>query len=264
MDMPLVPVRFSHLKLMALSPAHYLAATVKETPAIERGRALHSIILGGQRVTYYEGKVRRGKDYDLFCRENKDAQVLTRRDFDAVNGMAEAVFANKRAMEVLQGQHELEVDWQYLGRACQSHIDCLGPGGEYVTELKSTMSSSPEKFSYQAARMGYFAQVAFYRQAVLEARLGTPRTVYFVAIEQAPPHVVSVFEATPHALESGDKAVRAWFERLLGCEAANDWPGYVQDIVPLDTPNEGIEITYGDGGGEEEPAHDPVTGEVAA
>lgn len=244
----LPPVRFSHLKLMALSPAHYHAWADKETPAIERGRALHSIILGGQRVTYYPGKVRRGGEYDAFCKENHDAHVLNKGDFDKVCAMADAVFANKRAMEVLAGQHELEVDWEYLGRKCQSHIDCLGPGGEWITELKSTVSSSPAKFAYQAAHMGYFAQVAYYRAAVLQAQLGVPRTVYFVAVEQAPPHVVTVMEVAPHALESGAKSVRAWFERLLSCEAANDWPGYVQDIVPLDTPDEGIEFTFGDEG----------------
>jgi hypothetical protein len=257
----LLPVRFSHLKLMALSPAHYNAWVEKETPAIERGRALHSIILGGQRVTYYPGKVRRGGEYDAFCRENKDAQVLTKNDYGKVCAMADAVFANKRAMEVLVGQHELEVEWEFLGRKCQSHIDCLGPAGDWITELKSTVSSDPGKFSYQAAKMGYFAQVAYYQAAVQAAQLGVPRTVYFVAVEQEPPHVVSVMEATPHALESGAKSVRLWFERLLQCEAANDWPGYVQDIVPIDTPDD-IEFTFGDegeGGGEA-----PNGGEAAA
>jgi hypothetical protein len=234
----LLPVRFSNLKLMALSPAHYHAALVKETYSIERGRALHSIILGGQRVIGYPGKVRRGKEYNAFCAANADAQVLTLGDFDKAVAMAEAVFAHPRAMEVLAGRHELEVDWTFLGRRCQSHIDVLGPAGEYVTELKSTVSSNPDKFSWQAQRMAYFPQVAYYREAVLQAGLGVPRHVYFVAVEQVPPHVVTVMEVTEHALEMGAKAVRLWFERLLGCEAANDWPGYVQDIVPLDTPVE--------------------------
>lgn len=48
------PVHFSRLKLMALSPAHYLAADEhrEETPAMRMGSLVHARTLGGELIVY--------------------------------------------------------------------------------------------------------------------------------------------------------------------------------------------------------------------
>ena len=237
------PVRFSRLKLMALSPAHYHAATQQPTGAKERGSALHSLVLGGKQVVAYPGKVRRGKEYDEFLAAHADAIILTKSDWSRATGMAEAVTNHRQAMEVLRGQHEVEVDWSYLGRACQSHVDVFTV--DYVTELKSTASSNPDKFAWQSLRYLYDAQLAFYMEAILSSGLGVPREAFVVAVESCAPYVVSVMRATERALDHGRRSCRLWMERLLGCEAANEWPGYVGSIVPLDVPEDEPELTFG-------------------
>jgi PDDEXK-like domain of unknown function (DUF3799) len=255
------PVRFTHLKLMALSAAHYLEAARKETGSMERGTALHSLVLGGKQVLAYPGKVRRGKEYDAFVAANTNAQILTASDYGRAAGMAEAVLRNRQAMEVLAGQHELEIDWTCLGRKCQSHLDVLGGGGQWITELKSAVSSNPDRFAWQSQRMAYNAQLAFYWEAVLQSGLGVPRDAYVVAVESSAPYVVTVMRLTARALDQGQRSFRLWLERLLGCEAANEWPGYAEGIVPLDVPEDDAELVFG---GAELPEHDPETGEVAA
>jgi len=260
-QLELEPVRFSGLKAMALSPAHYRAAVERDGQEKQRGRALHSIILGGKRVVGYPGKVRRGKEFEAFANDNHDAEILTMADYERAAGMAAAVRACPRAMDMLVGRHEMEIDWTFLGRRCQSHVDVVGPAGEYVTELKSTVSSHPDRFAWQSRRMAYHAQLAFYAEAVLQAGLGVPRDLYVVAVESRPPYVVTCMRLAPRALEEGRKCVRLWMERLLGCEASGEWPGYVGDIVPLDVPDDDLELTFGGGDG---PDFDPETGEVAA
>lgn len=255
----LVPVRFSNLKLMGLSPAHYHAATVKETYAIERGRALHSLVLGGQRVIGYPGKVRAGKAWEQFKADNPDANILAYNEFPKVRAMADAIEAHPIAQQLLEGQHELEVDWSYLGRSCQSHIDVVGPGGRWVTELKTTVSSNPDRFAWQAHKMAYFGQVAFYLDALRTAGLAEPTDAYVVAVEATEPFVVTTMRVAEDALEMGRRTVRLWMEQLLACEAADQWPGYVQGIVDLHAPSNDIEFTYGDEGG-----GDPDGGEAAA
>jgi len=259
------PVRYSNLKLMALSPAHYHAAAKKDTGAMQRGRALHSLVLGGARVIGYPGKTRYGKQWDAFKAANTDAEILTGKEFDKVRAMAESVLHHKIAMQVLEGQHEVEVDWTYLGRKCQSHVDSIAPDGKWVAELKSTVSSEPGRFAWQSHKMAYGGQVAFYLDAVRAAGLGEPTDAYVVAVEAAEPFVVTVLHVEEDALELGRRCVRLWMEQLLNCEAANDWPGYAQGIVPLHAPSQDINFTFGDEDEDgEEPAHDPVTGEVAA
>lgn len=238
-------VRFSRLKLMALSPAHYLEAAQRETYSKERGSALHSLVLGGKRVLAYPGKVRRGKEFDAFVAANTNAQILTKSDYARAEGMAASVRRHKRAMQVLAGQHEVELDWKFLGRDCQSHIDVIGGGGEWVCELKSAVSSQPDRFAWHAKKFAYNAQLAFYWEAVLQSGLGVPRDAFVVAVESAPPYVVTVMRLTGQALDLGRRSFRLWMERLLGCEAANEYPGYAQDIVPLDIPDDDAPLVFG-------------------
>jgi hypothetical protein len=246
-------VRYSRLKLMALSAAHSPAWAEKDTPALERGKALHAIVLGGPPVLCYPGKVRNGKEWEAWQAANDGAIILNRSDYALVAGMAEEVLRHRDATALLAGEHEVEIDWSYLGRPCQSHVDVIGQGGGSITELKSSVSSSPDRFPYLAHRMNYAGQLAFYLQAVEQARGVRPKTAYVVAVEQTPPHVVTAMEAAPDFLELGERTVRLFMERLLGCEAANEWPGYVQGIVGLHAPAGDIEFTF-----------DAETGEAAA
>jgi exodeoxyribonuclease VIII len=253
-------LRYSRLKLMALSPAHYQAWADKDTAAMERGRAVHAMVLGGPPVLPYPGKVRNGKQWEEFLAANDGAIIPNRTDYAIAAGMAEAVLRHRDAPRVLAGEHEVEIDWACLGRACQSHVDVIGEGSRYLTELKSTVCSAPERFPWLAHKMNYAGQLAFYRMAIEATRGVRVQDVYTVAVEQTPPHVVTVFRVEDDFLELGDKTVRAFMEKLLACEKANEWPGYVQSIVPLHAPAEDIEITYGGDG----PDFDPTTGEVAA
>lgn len=237
------PVRFSRLKLIARSPAHYAGATVEETLAMERGTAVHSILLGGKRVISY-GKARNEKhaEYQQFKADNPDALILTEAECAKANAMAKAVNANRLAVRVLDGAHELETEWRFGQRGCAGRIDVLNPG--WVCELKCTVSSDPDKFQWQAMRMGYFAQVAWYMDGVTAAGLAAPELGYIVAVESTPPFPVTVFAVTQRALEQGRAQYRGWFERLRVCEESNEWPPYAQSVVPLDVPEENGELDF--------------------
>lgn len=232
------PVRFSRLKLMALSPAHYLSATVDDTRSIELGAAFDHIVFGTRQVVAYPGKVRRGKEFDAFSAEHKDDLVVTQSELAEANAMAEAVFINKHAVEVLTGTNQPELNWKWMGRDCQSHPDVIGPGFEYITDLKSSVSSNPDKFRWQALRMGYFAQLAFYGHAVEFLSGVRPKSYHIVCVESRPPYVVTVYRLTDRALELGRRCCRLWMERLLQCESSKFWPGYSQGVVALDAPDD--------------------------
>lgn len=240
----LPPVRYSHLKHMARSPAHYLGAVVAKSPNIEKGTAVHSLVLGGKRIIAYPGKVRNGGEWEAFKAANADAEILTKNDFEKAKAMADSVKSNRTAMKVLEGRHELEVDWTYMGRACQSHIDNVG--ADFVTELKSGMTSDPARFFWHSLRMHYAGQVAFYDEACRAKKLCDPKAHYIVCVEAAAPFVTTTFQLTERALEQGRRSFRLWFERLLACEAAGSWPGYCESVVDLDVPEEEPELTFGD------------------
>ena len=230
------PVRFHHLRAFGRSAAHGQHALEggedEETYSMERGSALHHIVFGTKKViAYHEGKPRRGKEWDAFEAENADAEILTSKDYEKANRMAEAVLTHRLAMGVLAGAHEQTFTFDWLGRKCRATPDVRTL--EYVTELKSTVDGEPERFVWQVRRLGYHAALAWYLQAVALSELGQPKDAFIVAVESSPPWVVTVRQLTPATLDIGARQVRLWMERLIGCEAAGVYPGYSQTIVPL-------------------------------
>ena len=236
------PVRFSRLKLMAASPAHYHANLVKQTRCMERGSAADCLILGTRPVIAYPGKVRGGGEWEEFrdAPEHAGSLIVTRSELSEAQAIAAAVAASPRAMRVLKGEHQKEIFWKFCGRECVSHLDVLGPKGAYVTELKVSQTSNPNRFRWHALKMMYHAQLGFYGQAAESLTGKEPRGYFIVCVEATAPHVVTVFRLTKKAVQLGRMACRAWFERLLQCEAQDFWPGYSQAIVDLDGADDDI------------------------
>ena len=81
--------------------------------------------------------------------------------------------------------------------------------------------------------MGYHSQLAWYRNGAAQNGLDVDGC-FTIAVETKPPHCVTVMQMTENALRIGEKRYSAWMERLKICEAADEWPGYVQDVVPFD------------------------------
>lgn len=226
------PVRFSHLKNMARSPAHYLHALYadKQTPAMRLGKLVHAVILGGAEYAVYEGK-RQGKAWELFALDHADQDIVTATELATAQAMAAAVERHPESKFLLGGPHEQELDFEIAGRRCQAHVDVVG--GLHITELKTGQTSQPGRFEWHALRMQYHAQLAWYLDAM--RAIGSPRTnAYILMVEAYAPHVVTAFQATERALEEGRKRYRVWFEQLMNCEESNIWPGYCDAILPLD------------------------------
>lgn len=65
-------VRFSRLKLFARSAAHYQENPAWASSSLDKGTGVHSILLKGQRVTYY---VRPPSEYEMALASNRDVLV---------------------------------------------------------------------------------------------------------------------------------------------------------------------------------------------
>lgn len=230
-----VPVRFSRLKHMAQSPAHYLASLEdrRDTGPMLFGRACHSAVLGGS-FAVYDGE-RRGKAWESFKAEHDGEDIITATEHDRVRRVADAVAAHPLAARLLTGDRELPIAWERQGRACSSRLDCLG--ASWVADLKTSNTSEPNRFGRMAIRMGYHAQLAWYQDAARFIGRAAP-DAFLVAVETSAPYAVTVMQLTSRALEEGRKLCRIWFERLLTCEEVDVWPGYCESAVDLDVPEE--------------------------
>lgn len=240
-------VRFSNLKHMALSPAHYLSACesgFEETISMKLGSGTHAMLLG-KPWCVFTGKVRNGKAWDAFEAEHADKCILNQREADEAQRMVDSVLRNADAVLLLHGltyEHALHFRNELQGRLCRATPD--GYNDSRVVELKSTRSAHPERFMRDAFFRYYHAQLAWYLDALRASwtigELGRalcgsgPTEAFIVAVENKAPYAVQCFELTPRLLEQGRAQCRGWLERVVQCERANVWPAYCESIVKFD------------------------------
>jgi len=249
-------LRFSRLKLMAECPMMYLANAQARSSILDKGSGVHSLLLGGKRVVYYDKETatgrsapRNGKDWEAFKALNEDALILSRSEYDVSNRIADAVRSNELAMMALTGVKEQTLRFEWQGLQARTTPDCRANDHSFVTELKTCRSSRPGRFSSQAFWMYYHAQMAFHIEGMKANGLvkrGQIPTAYIVAVCSAEPYPVTVFKLTDKALEQGRKSLILWTEQLRGCIESRHFPAYSQAVVDLDVP-EGDELVFADG-----------------
>lgn len=237
------PLRFSRLKLMSKSPSHYAAYVPQETGAMETGTAADKLLLGGK-VIAYPGPTRRGKEYDAFAAVHADKLIVTQKEYAVADGIAQAVSACDDAMRLLTGIRQGTMLWDFNGRPCRGTPDVRGEG--FLTDLKTGETSDPRFFPFKVRRFAYHAQMSFYETGVALANLPPVSESYIVAVEQAPPHVVTVYRLTAATIELGARLWRLWLEQLQVCEASGAFPPYSQSIVDLDLLDDNELVELGD------------------
>lgn len=237
------PVRFSRLSKMARSAAHYACGVYEETAAMRIGSATHSFLLGDETaVAVYPGPVRRGKEYEAFAAEHEGAVILLPSELRAAEGMRESILKHARAVELLNGTREKTHHWKWMGRYCRGTPDVFT--ADRIVELKTTRSSDPRKFPFQARSMHYPSQLAWYQNGLELAGLPMPPACFIVAVESAPPYPVVVYDLTTELIEQGLRSCRLWMERLKVCEETRCFPAYAESDVTLDIADNELDLDF--------------------
>lgn len=235
-------IRYSHLRMMAKSPAHYAAAAAGvwrlDSPAARLGVLVHGLVLGGDRAPIvYEGE-RRGKAWQEFQAAHEGAEIVTRAEADRAEPIAAAVRSDRVAGVLLASSdawRERRLEWTIGGGECSGTPDYFDPATGTLIDLKTCSVASPREFGRHSWSYHYHAQLAWYRHAL--RTLGHEvRAAYLVAVETSAPHAVACYRLSDRLLDEGDRAWRAWWEALSVCRAADAWPGYAEAAIDLDVP----------------------------
>jgi hypothetical protein len=239
---PLAPVRWSNLKHMAKSAAHYryyLTNPTKETDAMRVGTRVHDMVLHGGRNTFsiWEGDRRAGKEWDAFAAAHAADTILTADQERRAMDIASCVLANDEAMKVLLGCiTEQRRAWTIGDRECQGTPDAVGPSS--VADLKITNDTSPFRFPWHAKKMGWLGQLAWYDYGAFGGQADRLTLIAAPLVPPYDPRLVTVYQLTPDACELGHRTWRSHFERLRVSEESGEWPGYSDCIVPLEVDQE--------------------------
>jgi hypothetical protein len=259
---PPEPVRFSRLKKMALSAAHFAEGFGPETAPMRKGSALHAYLLGGEKnvAVYTEGarNPNFGK-WKVFQAQNAGKHILIPSELATVAGMRKSLERHTRAMALLDGIQERRIEWTDAGRACMGTPDVVIPknGRTIGVELKTCVTSHPERFVWQCRKMNYHAQCAWYKRGIELCGNYQPALVdefFVVVVESAPPYPVTVFKLDQESLEAGAKMNRLWLEQLLVCERNNHFPAYAESDVLLSVVETETELDWSETADEGEAA----------
>ncbi len=238
-------VHFSAAKRMAISPAHaryYCEHPIEPTPAMQFGSLVDALALdvGKRAVRIFDGPTRRGEKWEAFQADCPPGALIVKRDeHDRASAVANALHADPVAAPLIRGgEHQRVIEWDMHGlpwgagiAGVRGGFDVLGD--DYLFDLKTTMTTEPRAWSRQARRMMYVEQLVAYKHGA-EAIGRKIDTLYIGGIETRAPFCVTVLRLTAADIESADRRLYAWCERIKQCEAANYWPGYVQSAVDIE------------------------------
>lgn len=231
----------TRLKQLAKSPLHYQIPTRIDPASAVKGRAAHTAVLEPMQFlreyALYEGKVRRGKDYEAFAEQHQNKTILNQSEYELALRMQDAVHSHSGARDLLRGgDAELSVFWTdpNTRRDCKSRLDYVS--GKAIVDLKTCADIGPYKFGAAAARYGYDLQAAFYADAWFSQTLSS-LPFFFVCVEKKPPFDVAVYEVPEDVLIRGRYKYQSAIQRLVECEKANLWPGAYPETMTLHVPD---------------------------
>lgn len=234
---PSCPAIFRHEQLHGRPPK----------PRFDFGHAVHSLVLGaGEPIVVVDAEDWRTKA----AREQRDAAYLAGHvplltaDHQAAQAAAEAVFAHPIAGALFadkQAQAERSLFWRderhdVWRRARLDWQTTLPDGRPVVVDLKTCQSAEPAAIAKAVLTYRYYQQHPFYCDGLASLGLAEDPAFLFVFVETARPHLVTVCELDPAAVDAGrarnDRAIEVYAE----CKATDTWPGHVPDTdIPVIT-----------------------------
>ncbi|MFC9786463.1 PD-(D/E)XK nuclease-like domain-containing protein [Rhodococcus sp. NPDC127528] len=218
--------------------------------AFDLGHAAHSLVLGeGSELRMIPAEILSAngaattKDAKAFVEQARaDGAVPLKPDeYQQVHDMAAAVRANPYAASLLRtGVPERSLFWRdpVTGVWLRARPDWTTTGADgrpILVDYKTSTSANPDDFRSSAAKYGYHQQAPYYLDGM--AALGVHDCGFvFIVQDKNPPYLVSVVELTADAMLLGRDLNRAAIDIYAECTAADQWPGYGDQIHLIDLP----------------------------
>lgn len=274
----------SLLEHMLRSPAHYhyrLTHPSYQTPQMLLGSVVHTLVLEPHKFSdeyviidnppdqewidavvhgcyVYEGKVRRGKEWDAFSAKYTDKPILIKSQHDAAiawmqkainkqpisesvyeqaNYIKQAVLANRVARGLIEHPDavvEQSAFWvdEETGLLCKCRPDLRI--GRRVYDLKTTRSAEASAFSYSAKKLGYHRQAAFYTDGLTAVGLEV-ESFGFIAVDTQAPMMATVFHRlSDDSVRLGREQIMDALNKVAACQFSGEWEGYPDEYDYLD------------------------------
>ncbi len=246
-------VNFSTLKWMEKSPAHYhhqlTARDDKDTDARQRGRVVSLAVYEPEKFrsecVVFDGKSRRGKEWEAFVDKHPDSEILTEAAHETVIAISKAARSCPMAAPYISGgKGEQTLLWTHVvpdmgavpgySVKCKGRLDFIANVGAIV-DLKNSRDASPIGFGLQVINFFSDVQAAFYVDGY-RAATGVLLPYVIVAVEPVAPYVTQVYRLPEAVLQRGREKYMGWLDRRNACLRDNNWGGYADAPIELELP----------------------------
>lgn len=237
----------SSIKALAESPATYAWLRdhpVIATPAMIRGTAVHSMILGGPDIEIADPDVETVAELHA-----RGAVAVDPDDVPRIVGMVRALEADEDARMLLHpqaGDTELSLfatanSVRVKARFDAWHSSGLGLG----VDLKTTTGSvTPRAIRRKAHDWGWHIQAGHYVEVAVLAGLEVPAEFVFVVVSSDPPHLVQPVALSPDLLALGREIARDAVATYAVAELRGDWSPRRTPGIPVIHPYRPEEVDY--------------------
>lgn len=234
------------------SPAHFFAqwcgnpkAEKTDTAAFRLGKAAAAYMLGDEVflarfaiLPFADLRTNDAKHWKA-QQERRGLTVINEQDLATVASMAETLKAHPIVkLGILDGAQELSLVWKdkETGVWLRSRPDLI-PNDLMGSDYKTAADASPHTIVKTIVDHLYHMQAALVMEGfenVLDKRLEDYALIFQ---EKTPPYVVNPFMLSPDAIARGRVLNRRAVRLFADCLEKNDWPGYPEFALPIDTPN---------------------------
>ena len=228
---------------------HWSGQEYKESPTLEMGKAVHSLILEYEKQAVVRGPSdRRGNKWKEAKQqaEQQGKILLTERDYDTASEIAENALFNSDFLRsnIMSKNFIAEASIFTTCKKTGMLIKCRPDGllvpqdnkskGE-ILDIKTTQDASPEGFQRELRKYNYDLQIAFYLHTMRCASLPCSE-MYLVAIEKTPPYAVGVHVLSEIYIKHAEKRMIQTLEKMKHAESTQDfstgWPEINQVHLP--------------------------------
>lgn len=244
-------LRSSELKNLRKTPAHYKAAHEYKSPispvlqkSFDKGKAFDVLVLHGSEA--FEKLVIIEPDLNKNTKAYKqwraglpaDAVTLSAQEKDFIWQMYTCAMKKERFCEIFKGDgisHRVIV-WQdnRTGLWCKAEIDWIKSDGT-VVDLKSSADAGFWFFMRQASRLGYANQGAYYLDGLCQVTGIEHSRFQLAVVEVEPPFESQVFKVGDDQLLKAQLENEDRMETLAQCLESDNWPGYPDQILDLES-----------------------------
>ena len=228
---------------------HWVGQEHKESPALEMGKAVHSLILEYEKEAVMRGPARRGTNAWKEAKELAEKQgkiILPEKDYDTALQIAESALFNsdflrsKVSAKNFISEASVFTRCRKTGMLIKCRPDGLlvpksNKGKGEIIDIKTTQDASPQGFERELRKYNYDLQIAFYLHTMRCANLPCSE-MYLVAIEKTPPYAVGVHVLSEIYIKHAEKRMFQTLECMKHADEHQNfrtgWPEVNQVHLP--------------------------------